>query len=170
MNLEKLSETKIISPKDRVRLEQSFELLASGAYLGELTEHGLFTDKELIFMSRRCPVIKGIMEEALSIRDEIRQLRRVDAADTRAVEGVEKAVYNHRGDFIGNEQTYSDSLLALQLKANDAPKYAGSGVQVGGGFVLNVNLGIDRSKPEEKIVDAECTEKKEEAVDGKKTS
>lgn len=149
MNLEKVSTIPdtALAVADRDRLAKTLDALAAGEYVDRLTGLGLFTAKELVFLSKRSPVIKELLTEAQAIRDEVRQMSRVDAADKRAVDGVEKPIYSVKGEYVGSERVYSDSLLALQLKANDPAKYAGSMAQVGGGFVLNVNLGIQRDDP-----------------------
>ena len=94
MNLEKVStipETAL-AVKDRERLVATLDALAAGEYVDRLTGLGLFTAKELVFMSRLSPVIKELLAEAQAIRDEVRQMSRVDAADKRAVDGVEKPI------------------------------------------------------------------------------
>jgi hypothetical protein len=60
----------------------------------------------------------------------------------RAVEGIEHGVW-YKGDLVGQERTFSDSLLAALLKANLPEKY-GDALRVGGGEPIRVmNLGLN---------------------------
>lgn len=54
----------------------------------------------------------------------VRQMRRVDEADRRAVEGWLEPVYTRTGVKCGSVRRYSDRLLEVQLRAGDPDKYS----------------------------------------------
>ena len=81
---------------------------------------------DLYLMSRR----KG---------DEYRQALREDEADRRAVEGTLRPVF-HKGNICGHVREYSDSLLAIQLKAGNPDRYADRQKVEHRGVMLNLNV------------------------------
>lgn len=155
MNLEKISKCKALVPADHGRLKDSLLLIAGGEFVDKLADQGLFTVKELIMLSKEDKVIGGLFEEARRIGNEIRQIQREDAADHRAINGTEEPIFSHKGDYLGTKVNHHDSLMALMLKANNPDKYGSGNSAPGSGFVLNVNLGIERGP---KVVEAECND------------
>ena len=76
--------------------------------------------------------------------EELRQLTREEEADRRAVEGVLEPQY-HKGDICGYVRRYSDSLLALQLKAGNPERYQEKQQVEMKGIMLNLNVaGVER--------------------------
>jgi hypothetical protein len=64
----------------------------------------------------------------------------------RAIEGVEKDVY-YKGQVVGTEIVYSDTLLAKMADAH-VPVYAKTKEQESGGISIQINTFTDQSPPQ----------------------
>ncbi len=94
------------------------------------------------------PVLRDLYYMARSKGEELRQLLREDEADRRAVDGVDRGIY-HQGFLVATEKKYSDSLLALMLKAGNPDKYADRQQVAHSGVVLNLQIeGVKRDPVE----------------------
>jgi len=91
------------------------------------------------------PQLRDLYYMARSKGEELRQLLREDEADRRAVDGVDHGIY-HQGYLVANEKKYSDTLLALMLKAGNPDKYADRQQVAHSGVVLNLQIeGVHRN-------------------------
>ena len=123
--------------------------LASGLRHRHALEAAGMTWMQFYQIYRRCRPLWDFYLECEEAQKQYWILVRQDEADRRAVEGVEKPVF-WRGKTVGHIREYSDSLLALQLKANNPDKYdrqSLSNIQ-GEGVVLNLNMNIVRDPKE----------------------
>jgi len=99
---------------------------------------------------RKKPELYQLYVQSKERGEEYRQLVREDEADRRAVEGTLKPQF-HKGEICGYVREYSDSMLALQLKAGDRDKYADRQQVDMKGVVLTVNtIGVKRAPIEVK--------------------
>lgn len=160
---------KKLAATDRLRFISSIEMIAGGAFDEELRAVNNFTYKEISALAAVDPGVKKILKEARAAGNEARQILREDTADRRAIHGTKEPIYSVKGDYVGEKTNYSDSLLSLQLKANDPAKYRDAApVALGGGFVLAVNLGLERDPVDRqpKIVDVKCVDVTPTAISG----
>lgn len=146
-----------LHPKDHQRYIQTLEGIATGGYWTEIATSGGFTHAEMAKFAARSKILRTLFATARSLGDETRQLLREDAADRRAIDGVDEEVYAANGNFAGTRKKYSDSLLATQLKAGNPKRYSDIKVGLTSGVTLQVNFGIEREKPaiEGEVVEAE---------------
>lgn len=152
---------KKLAPVDRLRFISSIEMIAGGAFDEELIAVNNFTYKEISALAAVDPGVKTILKEARLAGNEARQILREDTADRRAIHGTKEPIYSLKGDYVGEKTNYSDSLLSLQLKANDPTKYRDAApVALGGGFVLAVNLGLERDPVDRqpKTIEVKCVD------------
>ena len=152
---------KKLAASDRLRFISSIEMIAGGAFDEDLIAVQNFTYKEIAALAAVDPGVKKILKEARSLGNEARQILREDTADRRAIHGTKEPIYSVKGDYVGDKTNYSDSLLSLQLKANDPAKYRDAApVALGGGFVLAVNMGLERDPVDRKpqTVEIKCVD------------
>jgi len=91
-------------------------------------------------------VLWSLYQRSRELGETLRQQLREDEADRRALEGVKKGVF-HKGKKCGDQTVYSDSLLALQLKAGNPEKYADRQRVEHKGVVLNLEVqGVERGE------------------------
>jgi hypothetical protein len=136
---------KKLAAIDRPRFISSIEMIQAGAFEEDLIAVNNFTYREISALAAVDPGVKTILKEARAMGNEARQVLREDTADRRAIHGTKEPIYSLKGDYVGEKTNYSDTLLSLQLKANDPAKYRDAApVALGGGFVLAVNLGLER--------------------------
>jgi hypothetical protein len=69
--------------------------------------------------AKKFPEFNTYWEVALAVAGD----RLEEEARRRAVEGVEEPMYSAKGDFLGYKRVYSDTLLAMLLKAAKPDKY-----------------------------------------------
>ena len=69
------------------------------------------------------PGIARVYEGCKRCGDAVRQMRRVDEADRRALDGWNEPVF-YQGQRVSTIRKYSDRLLELQLRAGDPETYA----------------------------------------------
>lgn len=91
---------------------------------------------------RRAKCIKQLYLAAKREREFNRLMDAEDALHDRAVVGVQEPIINHLGKIVGYKTKYSDSLLALQLKALNPDKYADRRPEGLQGVVVNVEMGL----------------------------
>jgi len=130
--------------RNRKNIKQALEGIAAGGGMKKVTRLAGFPywgDFET-FGIRRAPCIRRLYELAKEERALGRLNDAEDALYERAVEGVDEPIINHLGQIIGSKKKYSDSLLALQLKALNPRKYADRGNQVAEGLVVHVNMDL----------------------------
>lgn len=145
MNLEMANQTKALASADLQRLKDTLLDVSKGSFQSDIIDRGGFTNSELHMLSQNCPILKQLFKEARDLGHEARQHMREDAADQRGIVGVKEPIYSVKGEYVGERTVYSDTLLALTLKANNPTKYGPAATGGGsGGVVLNVNMGIDR--------------------------
>jgi len=73
------------------------------------------------------------------VGEVLKQQVREDEADRRAIEGVQKPVYQQK-ELVGYVTEYSDNLLITQLKAGNPEKYADRQKVDHQGVILNVTV------------------------------
>ena len=133
------------------------EHLANGGRTKEfLSDHDLVW-QDMVDVYRKRPEVYVLLTHAKKLGETYRQMAREDEADRRAMEGVDKPVYQG-GRLVGYQKDYSDSLLALMLKAGNPDKFADRQKHEHKGVMLNMVIeGIERgtTPPEVKEVEAE---------------
>jgi hypothetical protein len=143
--LVKKIDAKVIDRRDHPRLKDTLLCIAKGGLEVDLIKEKLFTLTEMSHVAQLDPALKELLNTARELGNEARQAMREDAADTRAIRGIEDPIYDLKGNYVGSRRLYSDTLLALMLKAHNPNKYGtASSASGSGGLVLNVNLGIER--------------------------
>lgn len=132
-------------------IREALEGIASGGSMKEAIKAAGFPywkDFDVRAMGR-APCIQRLYLAAKEERVQGRLMDAEDALHERAVEGVDEPIVNHLGKIVGYKKKYSDSLLALQLKALDPDKYTDRRQEGMQGLVVNVEMGL-RSPDEEK--------------------
>ena len=148
-------------PKKQVALFCDYlEHLAGGGKTTKfLREHNIkWPTLAEVYVKR--PEVYALFAHAKKLGEVVRQIAREDEADRRAMDGHDKPVYQG-GRLVGHVTEYSDSLLALQLKAGNPGKYADHSKVEHRGVMLNMVIeGIERgtTPPEVKSVKAEDEE------------
>ena len=147
--------------EDRDKLLQVFERVAQGEYWRVALKDAGVDYAWVSAQARLRPRTAGFLLQIANVLCQgVRQKKREEEADRRAVDGYEEEVYTASGKFAGMRKRYSDSLLALQLRAGDPQKYRETVALQQTGVVLQVNLGIVRNPASVEEIETES-----EAVD-----
>jgi hypothetical protein len=110
--------TRKTDPVDQRKIDTFFAELAKTDHVGKAAEVSGLPPRTVYGWRDKDPEFAQRWQEAReSFADHLEA-----EATRRAVAGVEKGVW-HQGVRVGNEQQYSDSLLALMLKAKRAREY-----------------------------------------------
>jgi len=103
---------------------------------------------------RNYPDFADLYNVAEACRDAIRQARRVDAMQERAVDGWEEPVW-YKGVQVGTVRKFSDKLLELGLRAGEPDKY-GDRPQAQVSFDVAISFvseGVDHSHSQRRAID-----------------
>ena len=118
--------------------------LANGGKLKHYLSDNNIAWQELASVYVKRPEVYLLFDHAKKLGEVIRQMSREDEADRRGMDGVEHPIYQG-GRLVGTEQKYSDTLLALMMKAGDPDKFADRQKFEHRGVVLNMVIeGIER--------------------------
>jgi hypothetical protein len=141
-----------LAASDAARFISSINMISTGAFEESLIAAGNFLYSELMALAAVDKGVREILTEARRMGNEARQILREDTADKRAIHGTKEPIYSVKGEYLGEKINYSDALLGLQLKANDPGKYRDAAAPAaGGGFILSVNLGLERDPVDRKV-------------------
>ena len=127
---------------DRERAELGFryiEFVASGGRTRIFLRDEKVTWSYVNFILRKSNYLWLLYRGAMAIGEDLRQKLREEEADHRAVDGVEKPVFQQK-ELVGHVTEYSDSLLIAQLKAGNPEKYADRKKVEHEGVVLNLTV------------------------------
>jgi hypothetical protein len=118
-------------------------IAAGGKYKEVIYAAGFAYWKEFdLATMHRAPCLKEFYDLAKRERFQRRLAEAEDALHERSVEGIDEP---HLGKIVGKKKKYSDSLLALQLKALDPDKYGDRKQDPNQGLVVHVNMAGFRS-------------------------
>jgi len=127
------------------------EALAKGTRTQDFlkSKNATWSDMTVVMYTPTC---QALYKEAVKRGELLRQRLREEEADRRALDGTKKPVF-HKGEICGYIREYSDSLLALQLKAGNPDRYADRSKVEHKGIAVNYNIqGVKRDpKPGDPI-------------------
>ena len=123
----------------RKQLSLYLEHLGTGGRLNDfLDAHRiLWADLSMVFYKK--PELTELVRIARKIGEVFRTQARIDEAHRRAVDGTPEPRF-HKGVICGYVQNYSDSLLAMLIKADDPDKFADRKKVDNSGIVLHINV------------------------------
>lgn len=127
---------------DKDKIVRFLQDLALGARHRDALQQLGWTWSHLSGYRQRSPGLQRIYNECKRIGEEFRGIQRDDEAHRRATDGYEEPIYSAKGDFCGNRIRYSDTLLAMFLKADNPDKFMERSEVKSTGVVLNVSMGL----------------------------
>ena len=129
-------------PGDLEKILIFLQNLALGArHRDALSDVGWVYSNFSIYRSK-FPVVSHLYKKVKRMGDEMREIYRLEEMERRAVEGVKEPIYSASGKFCGHKIKYSDTLLALMVKADHPDRFSDRVKVENSGVVLNVNLGL----------------------------
>jgi len=155
---------KVVLGRNPVK-EKAFLTFIEGVALGRSTRELLkevhLTWIEFSNLYHLDKTLRALYVRSKELGEVFRQTLREEEADRRGMEGVKKPQF-HKGKVCGYVREYSDSMLALQLKAGNPDKYSERKQVEMKGVVLNLTVeGVERSPApidiDEELVEGEET-------------
>jgi len=126
--------------EERAKLGLDYcEWLASGGRTRKFLREHEITWSFMNFILRKSNILWLMYRGAMAVGEVLKQQVREDEADRRAIEGVQKPVYQQK-ELVGYVTEYSDNLLITQLKAGNPEKYADRQKVDHQGVILNVTV------------------------------
>jgi hypothetical protein len=130
-------------PGDREKLLQVLQNLALGARHREALDQVDWTWSHFSIYRSKYPLFVGVLyKEVARIGEDMRKVSRLDEAHRRATDGVEENMYSASGKYCGTKIKYSDTLLAMFLKADHPEKFSERVKVESTGIVLNMQMGL----------------------------
>lgn len=147
-------------PGDAKLALQVLEEIACGSRIGTALVR---VDRDWPWLNRSVVAnkeLKAVYECCVELSRAVRKHKLEDEAIRRAEEGWEEPVFTQSGKLAGYKRRYSDALMVLLLRAHDPDRYSDKAIGVGGGVVLQVNLGISRDPVPEALpyIDVQAVE------------
>ena len=139
-------------PGDKDKIVRVLQNIIVGARHREAFGDVGWTWSHFSHYRQRFPGIQKTYLESRRLGEEFRVLCREDEAHRRAVDGVEEEVWAPNGKLCGTRIRYSDTLLAMFLKADNPDKFTERHEVKSTGVVLNMQMGLRenvRDKPME---------------------
>ena len=141
-------------PRVRAKLAHCLHLLACGNPWKSAEATSGVSWHTVQAYKRNYPDFADLYNVAEACRDAIRQARRVDAMQERAVDGWEEPVW-YKGVQVGTVRKFSDKLLELGLRAGEPDKY-GDRPQAQVSFDVAISFvseGVDHSHSQRRAID-----------------
>ena len=143
MDLAGLKDIQERIPGDRDKLITVLENLAMGARHREALDQVDWTWSHFSIYKSKYPLLVGQLYRKVStLGEDMRKVMRLDEAHRRATDGVEEQMFSASGKYCGTKIRYSDTLLALFLKADDPSKFSERVKVESTGVVLNMHMGL----------------------------
>jgi hypothetical protein len=155
-------------PGDKDKIVRVLQNLILGARHREAFGDVGWTWSHFSLYRQKYPGIKKTYLETRRLGEEFRAICREDEAHRRAVDGVEEDVWSPSGKHCGTRIRYSDTLLAMFLKADNPDKFTERHEVKSTGVVLNMQMGLRenvRDKPMEQgdiVMESPFAEEKSE--------
>lgn len=145
-------------PGDREKIVTVMRNLALGAKHRDAFADVDWTWSHFSYYRVKFPKIQRLYEACRDAGESYRRIVREDEAHRRAVEGWKEEVYSIKGEFVGYKVKYSDTLLAMFLKADNPDKFMERHEVKQTGVVLNVNMSLRDDVPQEPMKQSEGVE------------
>jgi hypothetical protein len=130
-------------PGDKDKLVLVLQNLALGARHREALDQVGWTWSHFNIYRSRYPLFVGDLYNKVNrLGEEMRKVTRLDEAHRRATEGSEEQIFSPSGRLVGTRIKYSDTLLAMFLKADHPDKFADRVKVESTGVVLNMSMGL----------------------------
>lgn len=142
INLKDLNSIEERIPDDREKLIKVLEGLALGARHREALDQVGWTWSHFSIYKQKYPVVRVIYDKVRGLGEEMRKITRLDEAHRRATEGSEEDIFSPSGKLVGHRIKYSDTLLAMFLKADHPDKFADRVKVESTGVILNMQMGL----------------------------
>lgn len=142
LDLSKLGEVEERMPGDRLKIIKVMENLALGARHREALADVDWVWSNFSVYRHKFPVVNEIYKVVSALGEDTRAILRLDEAHRRATDGVEEDVFSASGKYCGTKKKYSDSLLALFLKADNPEKFSEKHEVKASGVILNMQMGL----------------------------